>query len=84
MPDGQDDHIEEMANEYAIDHYLNEGDIKDKYYSFDETFQSLVSCREKQKEQIASELANNRLFSRIKQFSDKKTKKIFTKKMMNS
>ena len=69
-----DVHISKMVNEYAIEGYLDEETIKNEYV-YDRGYDSVLSCRRSQKEKQLSELSEDRLLVRAKQYASGSTKK---------
>lgn len=58
------DHIEAMAEKYAIPGYLDKETIE-KYYGFDRSYSSLTSSRKKQRDQFIEELRMNPLLAKV-------------------
>lgn len=65
--------IEESVSNYTVEDYLSEKEIR-KQYAFDRTYMSELSSRKQQKEQQMSELSNERLLVRVKQYATGETK----------
>lgn len=65
--------IEEAVSKYTVNGYLSEEKIRNQYV-FDRTYTSELSYRKKQKEQQMSELSNEKLLVRAKQYAAGDTK----------
>lgn len=58
------DHIEAMAEKYAIPGYLEKETIE-KYYDFDRSYSSLTASRKKERDQFIEELRMNPLLAKV-------------------
>lgn len=68
------DHINEMVDKYTVNNYLGAEAIKEKY-SFNRIAKTQLSVREKEKQKIKNEFANENSLIRIKKYADKNQKK---------
>lgn len=68
------EHIEKMVKEYALPGYL-EADTIRKLYAFDFGYESILSCREQQKEKQLRGLSGERHLQRAMQYAKGETKK---------
>ena len=67
------EHIQSIANQFAIHIYFDKADIKN-LYNFDRTFNSKLSSRENQKGKQLTELSGERLLVRAMQYATGKEK----------
>ena len=67
-------HIEEMAERYCLPDYLDKEEIREKY-SFDRTYRSCLSCREKQEKQFIDEIETDPVFSWLRKNASESIKK---------
>ena len=58
------DHVEAMAEKYAIPGYLEKETIE-KYYGFDRSYSSLTASRKRQRDQFVEELRMNPLLAKV-------------------
>ncbi len=63
-----DEHINSIVKSYTIPDYLSSDEIR-KMYNYDTSFESTLQSREKQKTDVLSNLHNDKLYNRIKQYA---------------
>ena len=72
--EADNEHIEMITNQYKIEGYLEEKEIK-ALYKFDSSYLSFLSSREKQKADALSEINSEKLYIRAKQYAQGKLAK---------
>ncbi|MCQ2527637.1 MAG: DUF6273 domain-containing protein, partial [Saccharofermentans sp.] len=67
--------VNASVKDYVLEGYLYESTIKD-VFAFDRSYDSSLSCRKSQKNKQLSEIENDKLLSRVRQYATGDTKKI--------